>query len=386
MASPGTKTPSHARKVVSQHVLRIARLRGIFPLLTFAMIAAQAAAAATVPHPSTLRAGAVGGGSVTKALHTIGMIGSTVDAQNGDQNPYGLTIAPSTTGSITKGDLIICNFNDALNIQGLGTTIEVLHPAPGSQPQRLVQDQRLTGCAALAVGPGDDPWAAAFIANDEPIYDAGGNFESGLSGKDFAQPWGQAFSGTKGPFGVAAFYETNAFDGSIVRIAITKQGKFVPQEIATGFSVNHGVPGTALAPSGLTYNPANDTLYIVSGNDNRLVAFTNVSLIPKNGIVVNGSGFSGPAASSASVVWSGAPFKAPISSALLYNGNIVVGNTSNNHLIEIDPASRKVVNAINLDSGAPGALFGIVATGTTTANTQIFFNDDNANALWVLQH
>ena len=41
---------------------------------------------------------------------------------------------------------------------------------------------------------------------------------------------------------------------------------------------------------------------------------------------------------------------------------------------------------MNLDSGAPGALFGIAATGTTTANTQIFFNDDNANAVWVLQH
>jgi hypothetical protein len=372
--------------MVSQHVLRIARLRGLLPLMTFAVIAAQAASAATVPHPAALRAGAAGGGSVTKSLHTIATIGSTVDAQNGDQNPYGLTIAPSTTGAITQGDLIICNFNNGLNIQGLGTTIEVLHPVPGSQPQRLVQDERLTGCSALAVGPADDPWAAAFIANDEPIYDASGEFEVALSGKDYAQPWGQAFSGTKGPFGIAAFYETNAFDGSIVRIAITKKGRFVSQEIATGFSVNHGVPGTALAPSGLTYNPANDTLYIVSGNDNRLVAFANVSLIPRNGIVVNGSGFSGPAASSASVIWSGAPFKAPISAALLYNGNLVVGNTANNHLIEIDPSTRKVVNTMNLDSGAPGALFGIAATGTTTANTQIFFNDDNANAVWVLQH
>ena len=114
------------------------------------------------------------------------MIGSAVDAQNGDQNPYGLAIAPSTNGAITQGDLVICNFNDNLNIQGLGTTIEVLHPVVGSQPQRLVQDERLTGCASLALGPSDDPWASAFIANDEPIYDSSGNFESALSGNDFS--------------------------------------------------------------------------------------------------------------------------------------------------------------------------------------------------------
>ena len=44
---------------------------------------------------------------------TITTIGSTVDPINGDQNPYGLTIAPATAGLITKGDLIVCNFYHA---------------------------------------------------------------------------------------------------------------------------------------------------------------------------------------------------------------------------------------------------------------------------------
>jgi hypothetical protein len=369
------------------YVLHITHLRVLFlSQLTLAVVVAQAASAATLPHPAAVRAGSVGGGSVTRTLHTIAMIGSAVDAQNGDQNPYGLAIAPSTNGAITQGDLVICNFNDNLNIQGLGTTIEVLHPIAGSQPQRLVQDERLTGCASLALGPSDDPWASAFIANDEPIYDSSGNFESALSGNDFAQPWGQMFSATKGPFGIAAFYESNAGDGSIVRIAITAKGRFVPEEIATGFSVNHGVPGTALAPSGLSYNPENDTLYIVDGNVNQVVAFHHVSEIPRHGIVVKGDHFGGIAAKAASVVYSGSPLAAPISAALLFNGNLVVGNTSNNRLVEIDPSAHKVVNTVNLDSGAPGALFGIAVAGNSAANTQIFFNDDNANAVWVLQH
>src|ERR1700678_53132 len=68
-------------------------------------------------------------------------IGSTIDPINGDQNPYGLVIAPATAGLITKGDLVVCNFNDATinttvpptgNVQGTGTTIIGLHPVVGS--------------------------------------------------------------------------------------------------------------------------------------------------------------------------------------------------------------------------------------------------------------
>jgi hypothetical protein len=324
------------------------------------------------------------GTSVTSQLHHITMIGSTVDPINGDQNPYGLAIAPTTSGSFTQGDLAICNFNDNLNIQGLGSTIEVLHPTPGSAPTRLVQDGRLEGCDAISLPPGDNPWVAAFIANDNPFYDPSGNLLGNLGGGQFAQPWGQTFSATKGPYGQAAFYESNAADGSIVRIGITKKGTYQSERIATGFSVNHGVPGTALAPSGLTYDPSNDTLYIVDGNVNELVAFHDVSLIPPHGIVVNGFSYSGVAGELAQTVFRGKPLEAPISAALLYNGNLVVGNTTNNVLVEIDPKTKSVVHMTNLDKGVAGALFGIAATGTSAAATQIFFNDDNVNAVMML--
>src|SRR6202023_429973 len=81
----------------------------------------------------------------------ITTIGSTVDPMNGDSNPYGLAIAPITSGKMTAGDLIICNFNDKANVQGNGTTIEILHPTPGSKPIRMVQDPNLKGCSALAL-------------------------------------------------------------------------------------------------------------------------------------------------------------------------------------------------------------------------------------------
>ena len=338
----------------------------------------------------TPRAAHGSGSGVIRQLKHIVTIGSTVDPVNGDQNPYGLTIAPVTSGNITAGDLLITNFNNGnpFNIQGLGTTVEILHPTPGSSPVRLAQDPRLTGSAAIVTSTGDDfPWISAFTANDVPIVanTVSGGVVDNLTGNGLLQPWGQTFSGKKGIRGVAAFYVSNAQDGSITRINVTKKGAFTYDKIATGFSVNHGVPGTVLAPSGLTYDARADVLYIVDSNANRVVAFAAPGNVPAGGIIVNPyGGFGGPAGGSARVVFGGPPLAAPISAALLFNGNLVVGNTTNNRLIEITPGGAVVGNKV-LDKGTVGALFGLAASGTNASNTQIFFNDDNTNTVNVLQ-
>ena len=98
--------------------------------------------------------------------------------------------------------------------------------------------------------------------------------------------------------------------------------------------------------------------------------------------------FSGPSASDARIVYSGAPLNGPISTALLPNGNLVVGNTldpdGTNLMLEISP-SGKLLDTLNVDTGAAGALFGIVATGTNDNNTKVYFNDDNDNNVQVLE-
>ena len=43
--------------------------------------------------------------------------------ENGDQNPYAVVVAPTTAGSYQKGDVLVDNFNDDKNLQGLGSTI-----------------------------------------------------------------------------------------------------------------------------------------------------------------------------------------------------------------------------------------------------------------------
>jgi hypothetical protein len=321
--------------------------------------------------------------SATIGSLTITTIGSTVDPMNGDQNPYGLAIAPTSMGLLTAGDLVICNFNDSANVQGNGTTIEILPPTPGSTPTRMVQDPNLKGCAALAIADNDAPWAAAY-SNLAPFYSATGALVSTLSAGPWAGPWGEAYAPAFGATGAPTFVTSNATSGSIVRVNFAGT---TFTTIATGFSLNSGaVPGNILGAAGLTYDAENDTLFVVDSNTNRVVAFAGYSTLGANAIVVEADGsFSGPSAASASVLYSGTPLNAPISAAQLFNGDLVVGNTGNNLLVEISPAGN-VVGTQNLDTGAVGALFGIVATGTDAASTKIYFNDDNDNTVKVLAH
>lgn len=349
--------------------------------------------------------------AVIAGLATTATIGSTVDVGtglgSGDANPYGLAIAPITTGGVTAGDLIVCNYNDSKGNAGAGTTIEDLKPVAGSKPVRVAQDASLAGCNALAINPGGPIWVAAYTANDNPIYVPAKTGMSYTLATTLAnaymwnKPWGQIFgsptpvagSTTPAP---AAFYISNAGDGSIVQANITANG-LVFTQIITGFPHSVDAKYGILAPAGLTYDPSSDTLYVVSSNTNSVLAFKSVSTIPKNGIVITVAAvtstgayssvtsaaysFTGTASAQAKVVFSGAPLSYPISSALLYNGDLVVGNTGDNNLVEIQPSSGTVLGTKSVDTGAPGAIFGIATSGTTQATQKVYFNNDNANSV-----
>lgn len=331
------------------------------------------------------RAGLAPDVSILKGLKRQVIIGSTVDPANGAQNPYGLTVAPTSAGKLKAGDLLVCNFNGKSNVQGTGASVIALHPTRGSKPAHLSSIAALKGCDAIAFGSDGLIWVAAMVADDNPVIDASGKLVRNIKGGPFAQPWGQIFAHREK--GAPVFYATNAQTGTVVRIK--QGGKITHDVIATGFPVNHGKPGTALAPSGLAYDPRIDTLYFVDGRNNTLVAFKNVASIPRNGVkaIDNGMKFTGPSADRARIVYAGDPLNGPISTALLPNGNIVAGNTldpnGKNLMVEIS-ASGKLLDVLNVDKGTQGALFGIVATGSGT-ETKIYFNDDNDNNVQVLE-
>jgi hypothetical protein len=336
--------------------------------------------------------------AILPQLATLTTIGSTIDATNGDANPYGLAIAPITAGALTAGDLVICNFNDGKGNGGAGTTIEDLKPVAGSKPVRIAQDPSLAGCSALAFSPAGNIWAAAYTANDNPIFKPTGVLSTTLATNFvWQQPWGQIFASPTAPAGSTtaspqAFFISDAADGSMVQANITPAGP-VFNQVISGFPHAVDPKYGILAPAGLTYDPATDTLYVVSSETNSILAFSSVSTIPANGITIsfNAMGpqaatassfsFTGPSASKAKVLFTGTPLNYPVSSALLANGDLIVGNTGDNNMVEIRPSTGTSVATKMVDTGGPGAIFGIVTTGTTAATQKISFNDDNTNSV-----
>ncbi len=72
-------------------------------------------------------------------------ITSTVPA-NGDQNPYAIYVAPVSAGKIQKDDVLVDNFNDKNNLQGLGTTIVDINPTTKKLTLFAAIPRHLDGC------------------------------------------------------------------------------------------------------------------------------------------------------------------------------------------------------------------------------------------------
>src|SRR5450631_1005634 len=335
-------------------------------------------------------------GAILPTLAMMTTMGSALDPAEHGGNPYGLTVATATAGLITSGDLIACNFNDGgTNTQGLGTTVIGLHPTAGATPYRIAQSAKLLGCSSVTSLPDGSLVATGSQANSTALISPAGAVSTPFAADVFAEPW-SAIAATHS--GSAFVYVTDAMTGAIDRIALNGDAQSSFTEIASGFSTNLGKPGSISAPAGLTYDAANDTLYVVDTNANRVVALSNVSAIGTDGVIVSGTTFSGTSAASAKVIASGSPLNGPISGALLVNGDLVVGNTldpnGTNLLVEISPTTG-VVASKNVDTGAGGAIFGIVTVPKTittmgtygSTNTQtnvIYFNDDNDNTVKLL--
>lgn len=339
------------------------------------------------------------GPSILSTLTTTTTIGSTLDPIENGGNPYGLAIAPVSAGLITAGDLIVCNFNDgATNTQGLGTTIVGLHPTAGATPYRIAQSAQLQGCAALAMLPDDSIAAASFSANAVPLVSAAGSLTSPFTADSFTGPWSLAYAAANATQ-VTSLYVATQNGGAITRVTLNGDVQTGAVQIASGFC-GSGAPGGVFAPAGLTYDASIDTLYIVDTSSTSVVALSNVSTIGSGGIVVNGScggstptpalTFSGASASQAAVIASGGQLNAPISAALLKNGDLVVSNgdingpATSNLLFEISPALGFVGSPVQLDTGAPGALFGLATTVDGSGKQIIYFNDDNDNTVKML--
>jgi hypothetical protein len=323
--------------------------------------------------------------SVLKTLVKQIQIGSTVDPKNGDRFPHGLSLARETN-VLKQGQLLTCNFSDKNGVAGNGTTIEQLAPKAGAKPVRFVQNAAIRGCGALALTIGDSVWVGAFAGHTTTSFKTDGTLNASFKASPFNAPLGVIYAQALGSYAQQLVISANAQTGSIVRTDITNEPTYQTKVVVTGFAVNKAAGTKALGASGLQYDPNVDTLYVVDGVNNTVVAISNFSnVLLTSAIVVQPGGktFKGPEAKYARLVYSGTALKAPFASALLPNGNLIIANTTGNTLVEMTPQG-KILDTKVVDTKPTPGIFGLVASGTTNANTVLYYTDANTNTLQAL--
>jgi hypothetical protein len=334
--------------------------------------------------------------SILKKLTKDVEIGSTVDAKSGDTGPRAISLVRSTFG-LKAGQLVVCNFENASGDAGKGTTIEVFDPKPNSKPRTFVQSNRIEGCVGDAVTSTNQVYGAGMLSGIAAQFDHSGAFENRY-GSPIEEPLadGDAFCGEA--YAPEDVYVSDAKTGAVVKLARppVSSGRATETQVIAGFAVNKGSGWSALGPSGMQYNATktgtkcNDTLYIVDGLDNTVVAVSNASqLLVKDEIVVEPGGKKFKCLDAkhtcARLVYSGSPLDAPVAQALLPNGNLIVANTKGgNTLVELTPKG-KILATKTIDTNKTADIFGLLAVGTDDADTVLFYTDTATNTLQELE-
>jgi hypothetical protein len=334
--------------------------------------------------------------SILKKLTKDVEIGSTIDPKNGDMGPRAISLVPGNFG-LKKGQLLVCNFDDSTGTAGNGTTIEVLDPAPSSKPVTFTQNTKIEGCDGDAITAGNDVYGAGLVSGIVSEFTQTGKFKKSY-GSPIEVPFADADAFCGEAYAPEDLYIGDSKTGSLIKLAFPISSSGHPQviQVMTGFGVNTGSGWSVLGPSGMQYDSkkhgslCNDTLYIVDGVDNTIIAVSNASsLLEKNEIVVQPGGktfkCAHPKSTCATLVYSGSPLNGPVASALLPNGNLIVANTlGGNKLVELTPAGQ-VLATKTIDKSKTAHIFGLLATGTSDSNTALFYTDTQTNTLQELE-
>lgn len=330
-------------------------------------------------------------------LQHIASLSSTVDPQNGDQNPYALAIAPTSNANfigdgnpahVQPGDIVVSNFSNAAGTNGAGATVEAIrngHPVrvflETAAPTVAGGSVSSSGPVAIAFAPNGALWIANYglsgTDGNVQIVSPSGIVNQTLNDPRVVAGWGQAYNGGFG--GKTAFFTSNVSTGVVSRIDVNidiySQTSFAITPLTGDLGHRGTNASTAVGPQGMVHT-ADDTLYVVDGTSNSLIAIPNSStttLTPGR------------------VVFHGTPLYQPLGLTVNpINGNLIVANQGDNNLVEITTAGQvvgtKTVDPTVVDpaTGAGTALFGIVATKDSAGNLVVYFANDLDNTVKTL--
>jgi len=349
-----------------------------FPLLTGAAglaLATSMALAQTVPNVFPLTPPSI----------------STVP-KNGDVNPYGVAFVPPTVptdGVLQQGDVLVSNFNNSANAQGMGGTI-VRITATG-QTSTFYQTSTsnligLTGALSILsngvviVGslPTTDGTSATVQAGALTLIDRHGTVLGSMTGAAINGPWGMAV--TDPGAGIATVFVSNVLAGTVIRYGIIYDGPTVletlgPVTIASGLNHRTDPEAIVLGPSGLSYDAVHDILYVASSLDNAVYSIAS-------------AGTSTGTAGAIKVVYQDVThLHGPLDLVMAPNGHLLVANSDGSNVDPNQPSelvefttTGTFVAQYSVDAGNGGA-FGLSIFNLGYGGIRIGAVDDNANTI-----
>ncbi len=218
---------------------------------------------------------------------------STMPA-NGDVNPYGVAFVPHdfpSGGTIHAGEILVSNFNNSGNLQGTGTTIVAI-TGNGTQTLFFQGQAGLGLTTALGVLS-----RGVVLVGNMPTTD--GSFNTvkrgsliaiDRSGKQIASfsdstlldgPWDLTVADSGGA--EASVFVSSALNGTVSRLDfdVSQDGEHILLEratqIASGY-LHRGDPNAlVIGPTGLAFDPEEDTLFVASTGDNAIYAVDNAA-------------------------------------------------------------------------------------------------------------
>lgn len=364
------------------------------PCLTLLAASCLALTAAMPAH-----AAAVNGYLATVHKHHI--VTSTVPA-NGDQNPYAMVVAPVTAGSVQKDDLLVDNFNNRANLQGMGTTIIDYRPSTGVTSTFATIPENLPGCPGgvglttamvmlksgwVIVGsaPSTDGTTKTLGKGCLIVLNSSGKVAGTIAGPDIADPWGNMawvdngdtatlFVSNAG-FGIGAPGQPVQHTATVLRIGLSIPAGQPPQVtsktvIGSGFGAQPDSSVFLIGPTGLTLGKQGQ-LYVSDAIGNQIVS------IPDAATRTDSAG-------TGTVVSKGGLLNRPLAMDMAPNGDLLVVNGLNGQVVEIDPTNGKQLGAQWIDADeaqtppGSGDLFGIVMNPTDKG---FYYVEDDMNTV-----
>jgi hypothetical protein len=366
--------------------------------LAFALVATAASLSAVA------QAGEAG---FLEGVHRHTTLASTVPA-NGDENPYAIFVAPVSAGKIRQGDVLVDNFNDKNNLQGLGTTIVDYRPSnrsltlfasiprhlpqcPGGVGLTTAMTMLKTGWVIVGSLPSNDGTTATKGQGCLIVLDPQGNVAATLGGPNINGPWGNMAVIDKGAtatlfvsntgFGVGAPQDESPVvkQATVLRLDLSvPEGKppAVTKEtvIASGFGEQADKGVFIIGPTGLALGQQGE-LYVSDAIGNRIAAIPDAAT--RTDSAGTGRG-----------VTKDGLLQRPLAMVTAPNGHLLVTNGLNGQVVEIDPATGQQLYAQWVDANkaqsppGSGDLFGIALT---PAGDGFYYVEDEVNTL-VLAH